>query len=103
MNSSWSGPGAELDATTQSGGDGTKMGPEGHRETEKKEPREGQGPRFSQPLSSLGGGGVGVGGCRARADLTCSFISLSSLFKCLPCTKPFPCVHPHRPPSKPGK
>lgn len=66
------------------------MGPEEHRETEKKEPGEGQGPRFSQPLPAPGRrwwGGSG-GFSDPRADLRCSFVSSHHYLKAYP-AKPF--------------
>lgn len=66
------------------------MGPEEHRETEKKEPGEGQGPRFSQPLSPWEVVGWGGGAIDPELISGASSLSLSSLFKGLPCTKPFP-------------
>lgn len=106
-----SGPGAELGIAMGSVGDATEWGTEGHRETEKKGPRESQKKERSRPKSTecrLPGplsptAGCEGEACQPTAELIGSFISFSPLFKRPPCTKPFPCAFPCRPPLKPGK
>lgn len=81
------GPGAELDNTMQS----LRTDKNGARRTQRdreERARRRSRPKIlsaSQPWEVVGGSG----GYRSRADLRCSFAFYSSLFKGLPCTKPF--------------
>lgn len=80
------GPGAELDTAIGRGGDATERGTEGHRETDKKGPRESQEKERSRPKRPESPS-LGVGArtkAHPRAASTHSFLSFSSPLKHLP-------------------